>query len=81
MKKAELLKLLNSGREIEFVYSDKEYSITYSYKDSHIDKIHLCEFYKPEQVFDSVEAFLKNAMIGNEKLKSIWEWIVDIVVY
>ena len=45
MTKADLVKLVNTGREIEFTYNKKDYSITY-YNDDRVNYISFCEFYK-----------------------------------
>ena len=41
----ELKEYIDTGREIEFIYNDIKYSITY-YSDNRINYISFCEFYK-----------------------------------
>ena len=41
----ELKEYIDTGREIEFIYKDIKYSITY-YGDNRINYISFCEFYK-----------------------------------
>lgn len=43
MKRKEIEELVNTGREIEFSYKDKKYSITY-YGDKRKKYISFCEF-------------------------------------
>ncbi len=45
MKKEILNELVATGREIEFDYKEKQYSITY-YNDNREKYISFCEFYK-----------------------------------
>lgn len=45
MNKEQLLDYIHCGREIEFKYKEKMYSITYSPADQE-DYISFCEFYK-----------------------------------
>ena len=45
MTKQELVELVETGREIEFKFNDKMFSITYSNEDKD-DYISFCEFYK-----------------------------------
>lgn len=47
MKKEEIQELIETGREIEFNYKGKRYSITYPGEDMKGDfNISFCEFYK-----------------------------------
>lgn len=79
MKKSELFDLIRTRREIEFVFDDKAYSITYSRDND--GKINFCEFYQENQQFASAEELFENAMVGDEALKNIWKWVTDITVY
>lgn len=45
MTKNELTELVNQGREIEFTFKSKKYSITY-YNDDREKYISFCEFYQ-----------------------------------
>lgn len=80
MKKSELLSYLTAGREIEFSYDEKMYSITHIV-ESNVQKISFCEFYQEDETFDSVESFVESAMIGDERLTDIISLITDVVVY
>lgn len=80
MKKSELLNYLATGREIEFTYNEKMYSITHIV-ESNVQKISFCEFYHEDETFDSVESFVESAMIGDEWLTDIISLITDVVVY
>ncbi len=80
MKKSELLNYLAAGREIEFTYKEKMYSITHIV-ESNVQKISFCEFYQEDETFDSVESFVESAMIGDERLADIVSLVSDIVVY
>ena len=50
--------LIDEGHEIEFVYKNKKYSVTYGEIDG-TEVISLCEFYK-----DSVEVTNVNELLG-----------------
>ena len=80
MKKETLKSHIATGREIEFSYGEKMYSITYTFTNK-IQTIHFCQFNSPSQDYDSVDAFLASATIGNEHLRDIIELIEDVVVY
>lgn len=73
MTKKELKTYIEDGREIEFTYKKKRYSITY-YNDDREKYISVCEFYKdPVDVANFDELFLiilNNKSIG-EMLSSI----------
>jgi hypothetical protein len=58
MKTEELIELINDGREIEFRYKGKKFSITYGYIDGE-EVISFCEFYKDSTEVKSVEELLE----------------------
>lgn len=72
MKLDNLKELIETGREIEFTYKNKRYSITYPDEHSSInDCISFCEFYKePKNVFTYDE--LIEISVDEIKLKDIW---------
>lgn len=63
MSKEELIELVNSGRELEFVFDKKRFSITYGIIDNK-ELISFCEFYKVSTEVDSVEELLKIERYG-----------------
>ena len=63
MSKEELIELVNSGRELEFVFDKKRFSITYGIIDNK-ERISFCEFYKVSTEVDSVEELLKIERYG-----------------
>lgn len=63
MSKEELIELVNSGRELEFVFDKKRFSITYGIIDNK-ELISFCEFYKASTEVDSVEKLLKIERYG-----------------
>ena len=81
MTREELLNYIKYGREIEFKYNGKMFSITYSPADQE-DYISFCEFYqepidvkRPQEVADIVY----NGVTVIEMLESITEQ--DIWIY
>ena len=78
-------KLLNEyvacGREIEFKYNDKMYSITYSPADQE-DFISFCEFYKEATNVKSFEELLEVTREGVSVLQ-MWETLEenDVWIY
>lgn len=69
MKIEELKELIDTGREIEFAYNDKLYSITY-FETNGQDKISFCEFFKDPTDVDTIDELL-NIEVNNKKLKDI----------
>lgn len=63
MSKDELIELVNSGREIEFVFDKKRFSITYGTIDNR-ELISFCEFYRPSTQVYSVDELLKVERYG-----------------
>lgn len=51
MLRKDLIELINRGREIEFYFNDKGYSITY-YNDNRKNYISIIEFNKLETIHD-----------------------------
>ena len=73
MKINELKEYIETGREIEFLYKDKHYSITYGEIDG-VEVISFCEFYQEStEVYDFESLLL--IKINNETLM---EMITDI---
>ncbi len=73
MTKEELKTYIEDGREIEFTYEKKRYSITY-YNDDREKYISVCEFYKdPVDVANVDELFL--VILNN---KSVGEMLLSI---
>lgn len=75
MKLEYLKKLIETGREIEFYYLDKKYSITY-YNDNRENYISFCEFYKDPFDVPSYEDLI-NLNIDSMPLSSIWEQLEE----
>ena len=63
MTKQEIVELVNSGREIEFVYDQKKYSITYGVVNG-VEVISFCEFYKESTEVETVDELLKIKRYG-----------------
>lgn len=63
MTKQEIVELVNSGREIEFVYDQKKYSITYGVVNG-VKVISFCEFYKESTEVETVDELLKLKRYG-----------------
>lgn len=80
MKLETLKSHIAMGREIEFSYGDKMYSITYTFTNK-IQTIHFCQFNNPSQDYDSVNDFLTSATIGDEHLRDLLGLVEDVVVY
>ncbi len=53
-----LKELIDSGREIEFIYNNKKYSITYG-EINGVEVISFCEYYKESTEVTSFEELLK----------------------
>lgn len=81
MTKEQLKHLVETGREIEFDYKGKQYSITY-YLDNREDYISFCEFYKETLDVKDVDTLwnstYKNMNVG-EILSSLAEKDMDII--
>lgn len=71
MKKEVLIDYIECGREIEFKYKGKMYSITYSPADMG-DFISFCEFYKEPTNVTTIDDLLKVSRDGVTVLK-MWE--------
>ncbi len=76
MKKEELKKYVETGREIEFVYEGKRYSITYYEKDADGNDISFCEFYQ-EPIDVSNFEDLCNITYNGVKVIDMWESISE----
>lgn len=69
MTKNELITYYKTGREIEFIYKNKKYSLTYFLK--HNKKyFSFCEFYKDTYETDNIDE-LWNASYNNEIIGNI----------
>ena len=72
MKKEELKEYIETGREIEFEYKGKWYSITYFNRNKKRDYISFCEFYKtPVNVSNFKD--LCNIKYNGTKVIDMWE--------
>ncbi len=81
MTKEELIELIETGREIEFTYNKKRYSVTYSNEDVK-DYISFCEFYKETTDVSSVDELcnvVRDGVTVLEMLESITE--KDVTIY
>jgi hypothetical protein len=58
MNKDQLMEYISQGREIEFTYNGKKYSITYGTVDGK-SVISFCEFYKDTTEVEDVEELVK----------------------
>ncbi len=75
MKRECMEELINAGREIEFNYNGKRYSITY-YGDNREKSISVCEFYKtPIDVRNANEVL--ELKIGPYTLEQIFAVLPD----
>ena len=71
MKCQELLEYINCGRELEFLFNGKKYSITYGkINGEHV--ISFCEFFKETTEVTSAEALLNVKREGISVLE-MWE--------
>ena len=80
MKVEKLKDYISTGREIEFAFGDKSYSITYSY-DGDKQTIFFCEFNQKSEKFDSIDVFLAEAMLDGYPLRKSIEWADNVIVY
>lgn len=80
MKLETLKSHIATGREIEFSYGGKRYSITYTFANKK-QIIHFCQFDNPSEDYDSVNDFLTSATIGDEHLRDLLGLVEDVVVY
>lgn len=79
MNKTELVELIESGREIEFLYNDKRFSITYGMINSK-EVISFCEYNKYSTEVECVEELFSvvrygitlEEMIGSITEEHIW---------
>lgn len=80
MTREQLIEYISQGREIEFQYDGKMYSITYSPVGEE-DYISFCEFYKETSDVKTIEELMKvsrNGITVLEMLESLTEdniWI------
>ena len=75
MKRECIEELIKAGREIEFSYKGKRYSITY-YNDDREKSISVCEFYCPPTDVKTVEEVLK-LTVGGITLERIFDSLPD----
>ena len=81
MTKEELIELIETGREFEFTYNKKRYSVTYSNEDVK-DYISFCEFYKEPTDVSSVDELcnvVRDGVTVLEMFESITE--KDVTIY
>ena len=81
MTKEELIELIETGREIEFTYNKKRYSVTYSNEDVK-NYISFCEFYKEPTDVSSVDELcnvVRDGVTVLEMLETITE--KDVTIY
>ncbi len=57
MNKGEIINLINSGRELEFIYNNRNYSITYGILEGN-EVISFCEFNKESTEVETVDELL-----------------------
>ena len=69
----ELKELVETGREIEFIYDEKRFSITYGEVDG-IDVISFCEFYQESTEVQDFDSLLKISRYG----KTLSEMILSV---
>lgn len=80
MTKQELTELIETGREIEFTYNKKRYSITYSNEDIK-DYISFCEFYKESTDVSTVDELcgvVRDGVTVLDMLKSLTDKDISI---
>lgn len=79
MKIKYLKDLVSEGHEIEFVFNNKKYSITYGEIDN-IDVISFCEFYKDSIEVTNVDDLL-NIKVDDLSLCDVWKRISEDEVW
>jgi hypothetical protein len=67
----QLGKIISTGREIEFTYQDKNYSLTY-FRNNGEKWLSFCEFYKDTLDVSDVDSLLKSTYHGI-KVSDIFE--------
>lgn len=78
----QLKEYVETGREIEFKYNGKDYSITYYPRDKEKNYISFCEFYKETTEVSNVDDLLdikRDGVTVREMLETITEddvWIL-----
>ncbi len=73
MNKETILSLIEDGREIEFLYNGKKFSITYGNVDG-VDVISFCEFYQESTEITNANELLSVKRYG----KTVEEMLSDI---
>ena len=76
MKKELLSDLVEHGREIEFKYNDRMFSITYGTTAEGKEVISFCEFYKETTEVETFDELLKVSRNGITVLQ-MWEESAD----
>ena len=79
MTKELLRECIDSGREIEFKYNDKTYSITYGGVDEK-EVISFCEFYKQSVEVGTFEE-LTELVYGDVSVIEMWQAVTDVDVW
>lgn len=74
----ELEEDLSMGHEIEFIYKGEKYSITQAHNGWNFMKFY---DYETIQVFQDEQDLLRNAKIGSDYLKDIWNDVKVTTVY
>ena len=75
MTKELLREYIDSGREIEFKYNDKMYSITYGVIDEK-EVISFCEFYKQSIEVETFEELTK-LVYGDVTVLEMWQSVTE----
>ena len=76
----ELKQLVETGREIEFSYRNKRYSITYGFIDDEY-VISFCEFYKESteaKDFDELLSVSRDGITVKEMIESLCDKDIDV---
>ena len=81
MKLESLIELINNGREIEFIFNNKKFSITYGIVNN-MEVISFCEYYKESTEVNDINDLL-NVKRDNKSVKEMWESLTtdDIWIY
>lgn len=77
----DLKEWIDTGREVEFTYDGKRYSITYAKKEDGQECISLCEFYKDDTEYYSLDDFVERANINGNLLSKIWVKVSNIDIF